>query len=113
MGVGGVVAPGVRVAVVAFSGDDRVRLLAHDLDFWIAAVTEMMQDRLRQFDEVDKGRCPPPSPAGRRRPRWRGPGPPRMVGQIWFGEDDGRGAVAETVQAADQTGRLRGILDAV
>jgi hypothetical protein len=36
-----------------------------------------------------------------------------MGGQIWFGEDDARDAVAETVEEADQTGRLRGILDAV
>lgn len=36
-------------------------------------------------------------------------GNPRMGGQLWFGEDDTRDAV----EAADRTGRLRGILDAV
>jgi hypothetical protein len=74
----------------------------------------MMQDRPREFDEVDKG----PLPAvitledggvldG------AVPGHPRQGGQIWFGEDDARDAVAETVEAADQTGQLLGILDAV
>jgi hypothetical protein len=98
----------------AFSSDDPVRLLAHNLDFWIPAVTAMMQARLREHDEIDK--CPLPTVV----PLEDGgvldgavPGHPRMGGQIWFGEDDARDAVVETVEAADQTGRLRGILDAV
>jgi hypothetical protein len=37
----------------------------------------------------------------------------RMGGQVWFGEDDVRDAVVETVEAADRAGWLRGILDAV
>jgi hypothetical protein len=32
---------------------------------------------------------------------------------VWFGEDDARDALVETVEAADRTGRLRGLLDAV
>lgn len=98
----------------AFSGNDPVRLLAHNLDFWIPPVTAMMQARLGENAEIDKG----PLPAvitledgsvldG------AVPGHPRQGGQIWFGEDDARAAVAETVDAADQTGRLRAILDAV
>ena len=98
----------------AFSSDDPVRLLAHNLDFWIPSVTAMMQARLREHDEIDKGPLPTVVPL-----EDGGvldgavPGPPRMGGQIWFGEDDARDAVVETVEAADQTGRLRGILDAV
>jgi hypothetical protein len=97
-----------------FSSDDPVRLLAHNLDFWIPAVTAMMQARLREHDEIDKGPLPTVVPL-----EDGGvldgavPGHPRMGGQIWFGEDDARDAVVETVEAADQTGRLRGILDAV
>jgi hypothetical protein len=95
----------------AFSSDDPVRLLAHNLDFWIPAVTAMMQARLREHDEIDKGPLPTVVPL-----EDGGvldgavPGHPRMGGQIWFGEDDARDAVVETVEAADQTGRLRGIL---
>lgn len=98
----------------AFSADDPIRLLAHNLDFWVPAVTATIQDRLRDFPEVDKGKT-------------SGPvtlvdgsvlvgavtGNPRMGGEVWFGEDDARDALVETVEAADQTGRLRGILDAV
>lgn len=98
----------------AFSTDDPIRLLAHNLDFWVPAVTATIQERLRDFPEVDKGKTPGPVTledgsvlAG------AVAGNPRMGGQVWFGEDDARDAVAETVEAADRTGRLRGILDAV
>jgi hypothetical protein len=98
----------------AFSADDPIRLLAHNLDFWVPAVTATIQERLRDFPEVDKGKTPGPVTledgsvlAG------AVAGNPRMGGQVWFGEDDARDAVVETVEAADRTGRLRGILDAV
>jgi hypothetical protein len=98
----------------AFSVDDPIRLLAHNLDFWVPAVTTAIQSRLRDFPEVDKGKVSGPviltdggvlagAVAGN----------PRMGGPVWFGEDDAHDALIETVQAADQTGRLRGILDAV
>lgn len=98
----------------AFSADDPIRLLAHNLDFWVPAVTATIQERLRDLPEVDKGKTPGPviledgsvlagAVAGN----------PRTGGQVWFGEDDARDAVVETVEAADRTGRLRGILDAV
>ena len=48
----------------AFSGDDPVRLLAHNLDFWIPAVTTMIQTRLGEFDEVHKGPLPTAVPLG-------------------------------------------------
>lgn len=98
----------------AFSADDPIRLLAHNLDFWVPAVTATIQERLRDFPEVDKAKTPGPVTledgsvlAG------AVAGNPRMGGQVWFGEDDARDAVVETVEAADRTGRLRGILDVV
>jgi hypothetical protein len=98
----------------AFSADDPIRLLAHNLDFWLPAVTATIQDRLRDFPEVDKGKTPGPVTlvdgsvlAG------AVAGNPRMGGPVWSGEDDAHDALVETVEAADQTGRLRGILDAV
>jgi len=98
----------------AFSADDPIRLLAHNLDFWVPAVTATIQDRLRDFPEVDKGKTPGPVTlvddsvlAG------AVAGNPRMGGPVWSGEDDAHDALVETVEAADQTGHLRGILDAV
>ena len=79
----------------AFSGDDPVRLLAHNLDFWIPPVTAMMQARLGEDPEIDKG----PLPAAVTLEDGSVldgavPGHPRQGGQIWFGEDDARAETA-------------------
>ena len=39
----------------AFSGSDPVRLLAHNLDFWLPSVTAVIQDILRDLPVVDNG----------------------------------------------------------
>jgi hypothetical protein len=41
------------------------------------------------------------------------PGNPRMGGPVWFGEDNAPDAVVETVEAAEGTGQMRSILDAI
>lgn len=98
----------------AFSKDDPIRLLSHNLNFWVPAVTRVIQDRLSDFPLVDNKITP-------------GPvelidgsvlegailGNPRKGGDVWTGEEDAAEAIAETVAAADSTGKLRGILDAV
>lgn len=98
----------------AFSKDDPVRLLAHNLDYWVPPVTTVMQDLLRSFPLVEHG-----APVGPARledgSMLEGAvfGNPRMGGDLWTGEEDAAEMVAETVEAADSTGQLRGILDAV
>lgn len=88
--------------------------LAHNLDYWVPAVTAVIQDRLHDFPEVDKGAIGsqiqlevgsvlPDATAGN----------PRMGGPVWMGEQDAAEVLADTVEAADATGQLRGILDAV
>lgn len=64
------------------------------------------------FPEIDKGKTPGPVTL-EDGSVLAGVGNLRMGGQLWFGEDDARAAVVETVEAADRTGRLRGILEAV
>lgn len=103
---------GSRLA--AFSNDDPIRLLAHNLDYWLPAVTAAIQDTLSTFPEVDKGKTVGPVPLedgsfleGALT------GNPRMGGAVWMGEDEAAEMVTQTVDSADHTGRLRGILDAV
>jgi hypothetical protein len=102
----------------AFTRDDPIKLLAHNLDFWVPAVTATIHDRLREFPEVDKGKDP--SEFGVPVTLEDGSilpgaitGHPRMGGPIWAGEEDAGWAVEETVEHADATGRLRDIMDAV
>ncbi len=98
----------------AFTPDDPIRLLAHNLDFWLPAVTDTIQTRLRDFPEVANGK--PVGPVtledGSVLPG-AVTGNPRMGGEIWFGEHDARNALTETVLAADRTGRLQALIDAV
>lgn len=98
----------------AFSPDDPIRLLAHNLDFWLPPVTAVIQDTLGSFPEVDKGKQAGPVPlVDGSILEGAVTGNPRMGGSVWTGEDEAAEVVAATVEAADATGRLRGILDAV
>lgn len=99
----------------AFSPDDPIRILAHNLDYWIPAVTEVIQDTLRGFPLV-KGEGELPAEVrliDGSILKGAVPGWARMGGELWCGEDDAAWMVALAVERADTTGRLRGILDAV
>lgn len=102
----------------AFTRDDPIKLLAHNLDFWVPAVTATIQDRLREFPEVDKGKdiselgIPVPLEDGSILPGAI-TAHPRMGGPVWMGEEDAGLVVEDAVEHADETGRLRDIMDAV
>lgn len=46
----------------AFTPDEPIRLLAHNLDFWVPPVTAAIEDTLRAMPEVDNGVVPGPVP---------------------------------------------------
>lgn len=89
-------------------------MLAHSLDYWLPAATEVIQKTLGEFPLVTNGITPGPVPL-EDGSVLRGAimGGPRMGGQIWCGEDEAAEALAGTVGQADQTGQLGGILEAV
>lgn len=97
-----------------FTGDDPIRLLAHNLDFWIPPVTEVIQETLRELPEVDNG-------AGGELARFTDGSVlegavvanPRIGSDVWRGEVEAAETVRWTVEEADKTGRLRAILEAV
>lgn len=103
-----------RSPVAAFTSDDPVRILAHDLDSWLPAVTSVMQEILRGFPLVE-------SHVDSFHPRLEDgtilndavTGPPRMGGDLWRGEVDAAEVVAWTVNEADSAGHLRAVFDAV
>ncbi|KOX08868.1 sigma-70 family RNA polymerase sigma factor [Nocardiopsis sp. NRRL B-16309] len=98
----------------AFSGDDPIRVLSHNLNYWIPPVTKVIQDTLGQFPEVDEGKTVGPVPLedGSFLPG-AVTGNPRQGGSVWTGREEAVEMVAATVEAADATGHLRDILDAV
>ena len=97
-----------------FSKSDPIRLLAHNLDYWVPAVTQVIQQEMREWPEVDKGIVAHPVRltdgtifGGAVRAN------PRMGGDVWRGEDEAALMVERTIEAADTRGRFREILDAV
>lgn len=98
----------------AFSGSDPIRLLAHNLDFWLPPVTAVVEDVLRSFPVVDDavGEYPPPLADGGILPGALAVSP-RKGGDLWRGEAEAAEVVQWTIDEADAEGRLRGILDAV
>jgi hypothetical protein len=98
----------------AFSASDPIRLLAHNLDFWLPPVTAAIEEILRGFPVIDGG--VPEEPArledGTVFDGLVAAGP-RAGGDLWCGEAEAAEVVQLTVEHADATGRLRGILEAV
>ncbi|MEI6623769.1 MAG: sigma-70 family RNA polymerase sigma factor [Actinomycetes bacterium] len=103
-----------RSPMSGFTGSDPIRLLAHNLDFWVPAVTEVIQQTLRGLPVVDNGvdESPPPLVDGGFL-EGATTANPRVGTDLWRGEAEAADVVALTVEQADSTGRLRGILDAV
>ncbi len=100
----------------AFSDDDPLVLLAHNLNFWIPFAYIIMEDRLSHYGEVsfenDRQRrklqrlcktLPPGVRAAR----------PRRGGELWEGTEEAWEAAKALVEAADRYGKLRAIIDAV
>ncbi|ACZ83731.1 hypothetical protein Sros_0708 [Streptosporangium roseum DSM 43021] len=98
----------------AFSASDPIRLLAHNLDFWLPPVTAVIQEILRALPVVDA------TVAEEAVPLDDGTvlegavtASPRMGSDLWRGEAEAAEVMRLTVDQADADGRLRGILDAV
>lgn len=97
-----------------FTDDDPIRLLAHNLDFWIPPVTTVIQDLMGEVSLVDNGVVEGPVHleddsllAGATKAN------PRMGSEIWHGAEQAKEALEWVVDKADADGKLRGILDAV
>lgn len=101
--------------LAGFSDRDPIKLLAHDLKFWLPAVTEVIQARLRELPIVNddnEAEFPPPLVDGS---VLEGAlmGRPRKGSDVWTGEEDARCAITEAVAAAKSISRLQEILDAI
>jgi hypothetical protein len=102
--------------VRAFSSTDPLILLSHNLDFWLPSAISVIERRMRQFDRVE-----PETPRQRevlaRARQENDPDVlierPHMGGILWMGEDEAERVTEEIVNVADETGQLRGIVDAV
>lgn len=99
-----------------FSRSEPIRVLAHDLDFWLPYADIVIQQRVKRLGRVKiedskqaeqlrklRAKCPPEFFPAR----------PLFGGDAWAGESDAWEATNELVEIADRKGHLRGLLDAI
>lgn len=102
--------------ISAFSSSDSLKLLAHNLDFWLPYAFKMVENRLRSFGRCDfdddeqvailekiRSKLPPDIKADR----------PLKGGAIWMGREEAWEATKEMVELADSGGKLRAIIEAI
>ena len=104
----------------AFSKDDPILALSHDLDFWLPYIDVVMARRTQALgrvkpkaddqeiiDQINREALAkhPDIGATVKSPTFGGP--------LWMGQHEAWDATEELIEAADQFGHLRGIVDAV
>lgn len=100
----------------AFSNREPLRLLAHNLDFWMPYAYQMTESRMRQFPRVkieDKAQAATFEKLRKSLPPEIQVDRPFMGGTIWQGEVEALEATQELISCADATGRLRAVIDAI
>lgn len=97
----------------AYSSREPLVMLSNSLDFWMPYLDRVAQSRLGEFDRVahdeESREALEHIPEHVRSTIQR----PRKGGDIWHGELDAQEAMAEMVEAADEHGCLRAIVEAV
>jgi hypothetical protein len=102
----------------AFSRDDPIRLLAHNLDYWIPHVDGVIQHRMARGLVTDSIRISSGPGLDARIERlldaegavWDRP---HAGGCVWQGETSAWRIAKEVVERADSHGRLRALIDAI
>jgi len=100
----------------AFSGDEPLKLLSHNLEFWLPYALSVLEERMRYFERVA------PETPKQRKLLARAKAEsfpeveiarPRKGGCLWMGEGEAAEITAEIVAAANNGGRLSNLVDAV
>ena len=98
-----------------FSESDPIRLLAHNLDFWLPYAHRVLEGHLQEYprgelDEDDQKRL-------EQAKQEKYPGiefvPARTSGYLWTGEEEAWQVTQEVIEEADRNGKLRAIIEAV
>jgi len=101
--------------ISAFNSDDSIKILAHNLDYWLPHIYTVAEKRLKNF-----GRAPfTESYHEKRLLENRKTYPdirierPLKGGMIWMGEEEAKEVTKEMIEYADKNGSLRNIIDAI
>lgn len=103
----------------AFSKDDPIVLLSHNLNYWIPFAHKVCENRLRKKSRVTLENRDYENEL-RDLQKWRKTMPsnvkadfPLKGGSVWWGEDDAWEATKEMIELADKNGNLRAIMDTI
>lgn len=107
----------------AFSKHDSIRLLAHNVDFWLPHIDALLQEMMREgFSrlEAKESELERMAELNRMAEESRRQGGPEVTfmpglygGAIWCGEEEAMDVASRLVETADRDGRLRAVLDAL
>lgn len=100
----------------AFSSSDPLRVLAHNLDYWLPYAYQVVQNRLQALGRVpeeNEEQALRIREAQTRMPEGVTVARPYYGGYTWRGEAEALEATREMVEIADGRGRLRAVLDAI
>jgi hypothetical protein len=100
----------------AFSDHEPLKLLAHNLDFWLPYAHQVIEEKLRAFGPVpmeDQRQARLIERAKKRFPSEILIDRPLYGGPVWRGEEEAWAITKEILEKADSDGRLREIIDAV
>jgi len=99
-----------------FSRTYPLRILAHNLDYWLPYAYKVAENRLSRFDRVaidDINEMNVLKKIEKDLPNDISVKKPRKGGYIWIGEGEAYDATKDLVEQADSSGKLRAIIDAV
>jgi len=100
----------------AFSKDDPIKILAHNLDYWLPYAYSFIEKQLETHGRVpieDKEQEKEFKKIKKKVPQEVEVCRPLIGGPIWQGEDEAWNATKEIVEIADRNGKLRNIIEAV
>lgn len=105
-----------RTKMDYFSDNEPLRILAHNLDFWLPYINIIIEDRLKQFPRVnveDKSQATAIEEARKNVPSDISIFRPLMGGPIWEGNEESWNILKEVIELADSNGRLRKLIEEI
>jgi hypothetical protein len=105
-----------RSYIHAYSEDDPIKILAHNLDFWLPYLTEVIETRIKQSGRYIEN----PEKYTERMASIRENLPPGINVEfprndfiLWEGQEEVKQVLTEMMDIADKKGKLRTIFDAI
>jgi hypothetical protein len=105
-----------RGDISAYSDDDPIKILAHNLDYWVPHITTLIEKRLRANKRIDFNDAAHKKEIENVRKKALDNITielPLKGCLLWEGEGEVKRILAELVEIADKNGNLRAIIDAV